>query len=154
MTSSAASETDSARNLTPGRSGATALMIASPFPSGRCTSSRTTSRVELLDQRHGIGDRPGLADDVDAVAELRADAGEEQAVIVDEDDAPFHRGSLSSTSVPAPGALVTTELPPARSRRPLIDSRIPCLSPGTAAGSKPAPRSRTKTAISSSVTSA
>ena len=43
-----------------------------------------------------------------AVAELRADAGEEEAVIVDEDDAPFHRGSLSSTSVPAPGALVTT----------------------------------------------
>src|SRR2546429_261686 len=48
ITSSAASETDSARNLTPGRSGATALMITSPLPSGRWTSRRTTSGSSSL----------------------------------------------------------------------------------------------------------
>src|SRR5262245_38441531 len=48
ITSSAASETESARKRTPGRSGATALMIASPLPSGRCTSSTTTSGSSSL----------------------------------------------------------------------------------------------------------
>ena len=43
ITSSAASETERARNLTPGRSGATARITAAPFPSGRWTSSSTTS---------------------------------------------------------------------------------------------------------------
>ena len=107
ITSSAASETDSARKRTPGRSGATALMIASPLPSWRWTSSSTTSGIELLDQRHGLGDARGLADDVDRVAELGAHAGEEELVVVDEDDAALHvalRGSRSSTSVPSPGA--------------------------------------------------
>ena len=110
--------------------------------------------VELLDQRHGVRHRSGLADDLDGVTELGAHAGEEEAVVVDEDDATLHRGSLSSTSVPPPGGLVTVALPPARSRRPSIDSRMPSRSSGTAPRSKPTPRSRRKTAISSALTSA
>ena len=47
-------------------------------------------RILLLDQRDGIGDRPGLADDLDRVAELGTDAGEEQAVVVHEHDPPLH----------------------------------------------------------------
>src|SRR5215210_4934843 len=43
ITSSAASETDKARNFTAGRSSATAAITASPPPSGRWTSSSTTS---------------------------------------------------------------------------------------------------------------
>ena len=43
MVRAKAPETDSARTLTPGRSGATAAITASPPPSGRCTSRSTTS---------------------------------------------------------------------------------------------------------------
>src|SRR5689334_12610549 len=111
-------------------------------------------RVELLDQRDCVGHGSGLAHDVDGVTEFGADACEEEAVIVDEYDAARHLGSLSSTSVPFPGELVTSALPPARSSRPLIDSRMPRRSSGTAVGSKPTPRSRTKTAIWSALTSA
>ena len=110
--------------------------------------------VELLDERNGLGDARRLADDVDRFRELRANAREEELVIVDEYDATLHavlRGSLSSTSVPLPGSLVIVACPPARASRPSIDSAMPCRSGGTAARSKPAPRSWTKTATSSSV---
>src|SRR3954469_630856 len=43
ITSSAASDTESARKRTPGRPGATGTMTASPLPSPRCTSRSTTS---------------------------------------------------------------------------------------------------------------
>src|SRR4029079_14009463 len=113
--------------------------------------------VELLDQRHRRGNGAGLADDVHRVAELRAHAREEEVMVVDENDAALHGALLvmcSSTSVPSPGLVTTVAFPPARSSRPSIDSTRPRRSAGTAARSKPPPRSRTKTETSSSVTSA
>ncbi len=57
---------------------------------------------------------------------------------------PAGRGSLSRTSVPS-GLLVMVAVPPWRFIRPMIDSRTPSRSAGTASGSKPGPRSLTKT---------
>src|ERR671919_1305273 len=114
-------------------------------------------RVELLDQRHGVGHGPGLADDLHRPGELRPDAGEEERVVVHQDDARLHdalRSTRSSTSVPSSGALTIVACPPARSSRPSIESTSPRRSGGTAARSKPAPRWWTKTATASSVTSA
>src|SRR5437867_800289 len=114
-------------------------------------------RIELLDQRHSLRDARGLADDIDGVAELRPHAREEELVIVDEDDAALHdalRGSRSSTSVPLPGAEAIVALPPARCSRPSTDSASPRRSAGTAARSKPLPRSWTKTDTSFAETSA
>src|SRR5438105_2134674 len=113
--------------------------------------------IELLDQRHRLGDARGLADELDGLAELGPHAGAKEVVVVDEDDAPLHvvpLGRVSSTSVPSPGALVTAAVPPTRSIRATIESEMPRRSAGTAAASKPAPRSRTNTEIRSSVASA
>src|SRR5690606_34401920 len=55
------------------------------------------------------------------------------------------RGMNSRTSVPRPGVDRISTRPPRRSIRPRIDLARPCRSPGTSAGSKPAPRSRTNT---------
>src|SRR5262249_4861380 len=110
----------------------------------------------LFDQGDGLGHAAGLADDLDQVAEFGAHTGQEQAVVVDQDDAPLHDaflGSRSSTSVPAPGELVTVACPPARSIRPSIDSAMPRRPAGTELRSKPAPRSRTNTETPSSATS-
>ena len=128
MTSSAASDTDSARNCTPGPLGRDRRdhRVAARRRAGGRRGARR--RVVLADQRDAVVDRPGLAHDFDRVAELGPHAGAEELVVVDEDDPALHaghRGSRSSTSVPSPGALVTTALPPARSIRPLIDSRMP-----------------------------
>ena len=125
MTSSAASETDSARNLTPGRSTRDGVDDRVSLTVGEVNVEQHDVGVERLDQRDGVGDVPASPTTSTLVAELGADAGEEERVIVDEYDSPCHRGSRSSTSVPAPGALVTSALPPARSSRPLIESRIP-----------------------------
>src|SRR5829696_4891704 len=123
--------------------------------------------ARLGDQGDGLVDRLGLPDDVDELAQLCAHAGAEEAVVVDEDDARggagvrgvrgAHAPSLgrtSSTSVPSPGVAWTVARPPWRAMRPTIDSRTPRRSPGTQAGSKPGPRSRTKTWTASGVTSA
>src|SRR5205085_2003864 len=112
--------------------------------------------VELLDQRHGVEDSASLADDVDPVAELVADAREEEGVVVDEHDARLHDrlGRTSSTSVPLPGADVTVAAPPARAMRASIDSERPRRSPATAPRSKPTPRSRTNTLMRASSASA
>src|SRR6185436_8130277 len=114
-------------------------------------------RVELLDQRDRLLDARGLPDEVDGVAELGAHAGPEEAVVVDQDDAAPHdapRGSVSSTSVPSPGAVVTSAVPPTRAMRPSIDSATPRRSCATAARSNPEPRSRTYTATRPSSVSA
>ena len=69
-------------------------------------------------------------------------------MVVDEHDAGLHApllGRVSSTSVPEPGDETIDAVPPARAIRPSIDSASPRRSSGTAARSKPAPRSRTKT---------
>src|SRR5438477_940419 len=114
-------------------------------------------RVELADQRNRLGDSARLADDVDRCRDLAADAGAEQLVIVDENDAECHvelRGSRSSTSVPEPGAVTIVAVPPARASLPSIDSVRPRRSSATAARSNPVPRSRTNTETPSAPASA
>ena len=109
------------------------------------------------DQRDGLGDGAGLADDLDGVAELGAHPGAEQPVVVDEHDP---QAALTGRHLePDLGALprracATTARPPWRSIRPTTDCARPYRSSGTAAGSKPLPRSRTKTSTRSSPTSA
>ena len=58
------------------------------------------------------------------------------------------------TSVPSPGTLRTVAEPPRRVTRARTDSARPFRSPGTAAGSKPQPRSRTNSETSAGSTSA
>src|SRR5271166_3381347 len=119
-------------------------------------------RLELLDRLHGALHVAALSYDLDLLAETRAHTCAEEVVIVDDHD-PGHRSvahGLSSrsivisTSVPAPGKARTVALPPARRIRPTIDSRTPRLACGTAAVSKPAPRSRTNTWMRSPESSA
>ena len=96
-----------------------------------------------------------VADELDVAFELGADAGAEQPVVVDDGDAGHAvPGSVSSTSVPAPGSEWIAARPPWRAMRPTIDSRTPRRSAGTVAGSKPGPRSRTKTCSAPSDASA
>ena len=80
---------------------------ATPPPSGMCTSSSTTSGFVGLDQRDGLVDVAGLADDLDAPLELAAHARAEQRVVVDQHDArrphDVAPSMRSSTSVPPPG---------------------------------------------------
>ena len=115
MTSSAASDTDSARNrvVDPGgrRSGAA---TSRPLPPGRCTSSSTTSgRVAVITRDRRV-DVLGLADDVDGVAELGAHAGAEHPVVVDEHDP--RRAASVMRSLPRRAASVTVALAPATER--------------------------------------
>ena len=97
--------------------------------------------------RHGLGHAGGLARDLEQRLELGAHAGAEELVVVHDQYARLGqaRSSSSSTSVPDPGALEIVARPPWRRMRPTIDSRTPRRSDGTAAGSKPGPRSRTNT---------
>jgi hypothetical protein len=113
--------------------------------------------LELDDAAHRVLDRGGVAEDLDEAVELRAHAGAEQLVVVDDDDGrrvAHVRAIRSSTSVPSPVVEWIAAVPPWRSMRPTIDSRTPRRSAGTAPGSKPGPRSRTNTSSSSSRTSA
>ena len=61
------------------------------------------------------------------------------------------RSMVSSTSVPSPGSLRISARPPCRFMRPIIDSRMPRRSSGTASGSKPGPRSSMNTRASPSL---
>src|SRR5207248_2134322 len=108
--------------------------------------------VTVRDAPHRVGEL--LAGD--RLRDVAAGAGAEEGVVVDEHDTRCHaglRGSLSSTSVPAPASEVIVAVPPARAIRPSIDSASPRRSRGTSARSKPAPRSRTKTLTSPSAAS-
>src|SRR6516165_1971175 len=105
-----------------------------------------------------------LAHHVDLPAELGADPGAEQAMVVDQDDPrgahvrpagwATARGIFSDTLVPSPGAVLTVAVPPRRAIRPWMDSARPLRSSGTASGSKPCPRSRTTSDTSPGSTSA
>src|SRR5581483_4703622 len=111
----------------------------------------------------------GRADDVDAALELAADPRPDQRMVVDDEDpdgAPAHlgfsstrstragaRGTDSSTSAPSPGAERTSAVPPWRRTRAEMESATPRRSGGTAAGSKPRPRSRTNSETRSGSTS-
>ena len=113
-------------------------------------------RIELADEWDGVGDAARFAHDLEAGAELAADARAEELVVVDENDAHHvsFRGSVSSTSVPWPGADVIVAWPPARPIRASIDSSMPRRSRATSARSNPLPRSRTKTETDAEPTSA
>ena len=87
MTSSAASEADSARKSVSGASSAAPRMTATPPPSGMWTSSRTTSGRCGDDERDGLRDARGLAHELDVALELGAHAGAEEPVVVDDRDA-------------------------------------------------------------------
>ena len=124
ITSSAASETESARNFTPGRSGATAAITASPPPSGRWTSSSTTSGSSSWISGTASATLACLADDVDepcrarrarprgtARGRRRGRRGSRFALL---------SGAVSSISVPSPGDDVIVADPPARAH-PRLD---------------------------------
>ena len=114
MTSSAASETDSARKRTgllgAAINGAQRRSTSTPPPPGRCTSSRTTSGRVAGDDGDRLVDVAGLADDLDARAlgppDLRLDSRAEHPVVVDEDH-------------PDPPSAASAVLRRAASRRPL-----------------------------------
>jgi len=98
--------------------------------------------VCVHDARDRFRDRACVADHVDDVCHLCANAGAEQAVIVDEEDPDRHadaRGTRKRTSVPPPIAVAIATSPPARPMRPSIESAIPRRSEATDARSKPAP---------------
>src|SRR3954453_12378599 len=111
------------------------------------------------DRPHGALDGVRLAQHLDLLLELGLDARAEDPVIIDDHDGgggahrPFSL-MLNSTSVPSPGSLRIAARPPCRFMRPIIDSRTPWRSSGTAFGSKPGPRSSMKTRASVSSTSA
>ena len=153
ITSSGASETDSARKRCAGRRSQTWRITSSPPPPGMCTSSSTTSGSRSTISGTASSTLAASADDVHEPVELRAHARAEQRVVVDDHDAR-HGSITSSTSVPCPGVLWTLARPPWRSMRATIESRTPRRSAGTASGSKPGPRSRTNTSARPSSTSA
>src|ERR1700761_895461 len=136
---------------------------------------------QLADQFDGRSDVCGLADHFHPRAKFGAHARAEQAVVVDQDHARHvahrrlvssatsaaaglgsatvsldraDRGIVNVTFVPSPGADCTVASPPCLLILPWMDSATPLRSPGTAAGSKPLPRSRTATLTLSGSTSA
>jgi hypothetical protein len=119
-------------------------------------------RHELLDRPHSLIYRPALPDDIDLLVERLVNSRAEEGVIVDDQDPRGCHGAHSllsrltviSISVPPACEERTVALPPARLIRPMIDSRTPRRAAGAPAGSKPGPRSRTKTRMPSCPTSA
>src|SRR5690348_2260916 len=107
----------------------------------------------LGDRSNGLIDVAGLRDHGDIASDLSANPGSEHRMVVHDEHgchagSPFwlvSNGIVSRTSVPDPGSLVTCAAPPWRCIRATIESRTPCRSSATAEGSKPRPRSRTKT---------
>ena len=87
MTSSGASETDSARKRTSGSSAAHATRSRRRRRRRACGRRAARRRARGLDQRDRLLDGAGLADDLDAALELAAHAGAEERVVVDEHDA-------------------------------------------------------------------
>jgi hypothetical protein len=94
-----------------------------------------------LDRVDGFGDVACLGDDPHPVAELGHDSRAEVRMVVDHHDrhelrahpdVPPSCGSLSEISVPAPGSLRISALPPTRSIRAITDSVSPRLSVATA----------------------
>ena len=87
MTSSAASDTDSARNGVAGRVGADLAQDLEAAAVGHVDVEQDDVGRALADQRDRLGHGRGVADDVDEPVELGAHAGAKQRVVVDEHDA-------------------------------------------------------------------
>src|SRR5437870_1557722 len=87
--------------------------------------------VARNDAGDGIRDGAGFTDELEARAQLGADAREEGPVVVHEEHADpvvFHADRLGRrrwTSVPSAGLLAMAAVPPLRSIRPMIDSEMP-----------------------------
>src|SRR5579864_6950444 len=141
-----------------------------PASAGKMDVKEHHVGVELCDSRNRGSDVVRLADDLDVGTELGSNSRTEQAVVVhDEHARPLATSRAharagwtitagrridSATSVPCPGTLTTSTVPPRRSMRPCTDSDSPFRSDGTAVGSKPRPRSRTNNETALGSTSA
>src|SRR5439155_20190221 len=104
--------------------------------------------VRLL--RPHLGDRvvdvARLADDVDVRlrAQQHAQAGADDRVVVDDDDADHRAGTSTTSVVPDPGADSICSRPSTSATRSRIpDSPIPSLLDGGMSGEKPCPSSST-----------
>src|ERR1700733_5687352 len=108
----------------------------------------------LVDHLDGRFDLVRLTDDSDCSPELGPNAGPDNGMVIDEEDARSllfraahaatpRRGMQSSTSAPFPGDDRMATVPPKRPKRARIDWAIPWRSAGTSCGSNPRPRSRT-----------
>ena len=132
MTSSAASEADSARKSVSGACVGRAADDRHAAAVGHVDVEQDDVGALRGDERDGLLDARGLAHELDVALELGAHAGAEEPVVVDDGDARHAApGSVSSTSVPAPGAEWIAARPPWRAMRPTIDSRTPRRSSGT-----------------------
>ena len=158
ITSSGASDTESARNCTSGWCGRTPRKTGVAATAGQVHIEQHHVGQALADELDGGGGLVRLADDLHRVTQLRLDAGPEDRMVLDEEDAGppaglravrgahvtrSRRGMESWTSAPSPGAERITAEPPTRATRARIDCAMPWRSSGTASGSKPRPRSRT-----------
>ena len=104
----------------------------------------------LADELHRRPRLVGLPHHFDGVAQFGLDAGPEDRVVLDQEDAGaplglgVHviraRGGMEScTSAPSPGAERMTAVPPKRAMRARMDWAIPWRPSGTASGSNPRP---------------
>ena len=121
ITSSAASETESARNFTPGRSGATPHDHSLAAAVGQVHVEQHDVGIELLDQRHRLGDRarPRRRSRPSRRARRAHPRGTDRGRRPARRDAMLRScGSVSSTSVPSPGVETILAVPPARAIRP------------------------------------
>ena len=118
-------------------------------PVGHVDVHQNDVRLPRPDPLDGRGHVGGVPDQLERLAQLGADARQEQPVVVDQEhpDRPGHDpsrlGMRRWTSVPSAGTLLTVATPPPRSIRPTIDSLIPWRSVGTSTSSNPLPSSRT-----------
>ena len=87
MTSSAASETESARNRTSGSAGAHGAQDGETTTVGHVHVEQHDVGQSLDDELDGGVDLVGFTDDVDVSGDLGADARADQLVVVDEEDA-------------------------------------------------------------------
>ena len=142
---------------------ATASTTAAPPPPGMCTSTSTTSGCASRDRGDGALDVGGLAHDLERLAHLGAHAGQEQAVVVHDEDPDRRRSCRSRSAVRGQseldlGALAGGERDLRRAavsagaaRR--IESRDAAAVLRHVSGSNPFPWSRTKAVTESGSTS-
>ena len=121
MTSSAASDTDSARNTTSGGLGPDLPQHLGAAAVGHVHVEQHHVRLVVADPGHRLADRAGLADHLDLVGDgvqLGPHPGAEQRVVVHQEHPDAHvlasvfLGISSCTSVPSPGAVRSRTSPP------------------------------------------
>ncbi len=150
MTSSGSSDTDSARKRTSGWASARLRTTAIPPPPGMWTSIKHhfgLGRPDGVDRLVHVARR---SDDLEVLAQLGSHAGEEQLVVVHQEQLDHPRSNRRCTSVPSPGSLLSSALPPCRRIRATIDSAIPTpVGRDSAVDRTPCPWSVTQTSTAS-----